>query len=65
MLIRLQPDEHILIVVVHHIIFDGWSRSNFYRELSDNYQRIAEGQPPSENRLPIQFVDYAAWQDVV
>src|SRR3989454_8674380 len=62
-LIRLQPTEHVLLLVLHHIISDGWSRSNFYRELSAAYQVLATGRPATVRELPVQFADYSAWQE--
>jgi amino acid adenylation domain-containing protein len=62
-LIRLQPTEHVLLLVLHHIIADGWSRSNFYRELSAAYQSLATGRLATMRELPVQFADYSAWQE--
>jgi amino acid adenylation domain-containing protein len=62
LLVRLQPGEHVLLLVWHHIVADGWSRSNFYRELSEAYQALATGRPAPIRRLPVQFADYSAWQ---
>jgi amino acid adenylation domain-containing protein len=61
-LVRLQPTEHVLLLVLHHIISDGWSRSNFYRELSAAYAALAAGRPAPMGELPVQFADYSAWQ---
>src|SRR5437773_6032589 len=61
-LVRLQPTEHVLLLVLHHIISDGWSRSNFYRELSAAYEALATGRPAPMRELPVQFADYSAWQ---
>jgi hypothetical protein len=61
-LVRLQPAEHVLLLVMHHIICDGWSRSNFYRELSAAYETQATGLLQSLSELPVQFADYSAWQ---
>jgi amino acid adenylation domain-containing protein len=61
-LVRLQPTEHVLLLVLHHIISDGWSRSIFYRELSAAYQALATGRPVPKRELPVQFADYSAWQ---
>ena len=61
-LIRLQPTEHVLLLVLHHIIADGWSRSNFYRDLSAAYEALAANRPAPVHELPVQFADYTAWQ---
>ncbi|MCP4653974.1 MAG: amino acid adenylation domain-containing protein [bacterium] len=55
-LLRLGPEEHLLLVTVHHIAFDGWSLGVFLRELAALYQ----GSPPAP--LPVQYADYAGWQ---
>jgi amino acid adenylation domain-containing protein len=60
-LLRLGPQQHRLLLVAHHIIFDGWSRSLLQDELGKLYSHILRGQkaklPP-----PPQFTDYARWQ---
>ncbi len=61
-LLRLAPDEHLLIVVVHHIVFDGWSAGVLSRELSVCYRAFASGEAPVLPELPIQYADYAVWQ---
>ncbi len=62
-LIRLADLEHILVVVMHHIISDGWSLAVFFNELNLLYQAQAEGKPaPALSPLPVQYADYARWQ---
>ncbi len=56
-LIRLSESEHLLIIVFHHIISDGWSVSIFLNELGANYSQSS--QLPD---LSIQYADYACWQ---
>ncbi len=56
-LIRLSVSEHLLITVLHHIISDGWSVSIFLNELGASYRQSA----PLPD-LPIQFADFANWQ---
>src|SRR5207245_1359953 len=53
---------HVLLLVLHHIIADGWSRSNFYRELSEAYQALATGRAAPRRELGVQFADYSARQ---
>lgn len=62
-LIRLHPAEHVLLVVMHHIISDGWSRANFYRDLSTAGQALGAGRPAFDHGLPVQFADYSAWRE--
>ncbi|HET9227200.1 MAG TPA: amino acid adenylation domain-containing protein, partial [Thermoanaerobaculia bacterium] len=55
-LLRLNEQEHVLLVGMHHIVSDGWSLGVFVRELSALYR----GDTVPE--LPIQYGDFAAWQ---
>ena len=60
--IKLHSREHLMLLVLHHIISDGWSRSNFYRELSAAYRALAAGMPVPADELPFQLADHSAWQ---
>ncbi|MGH2508365.1 MAG: condensation domain-containing protein, partial [Ktedonobacteraceae bacterium] len=61
-LLRLHASEHILLLNVHHIIFDGWSMGIFYRELAALYEAFVQGKPSPLPKLPIQYLDYTAWE---
>ena len=61
-LLRLAGDEHLMIVVVHHSVFDGWSVGVFVRELAALYQQEAGGEPAGLDELAVQFADYAVWE---
>ena len=61
-LLRLAPTEHRLILTMHHIASDGWSRGVLLRELSLLYQDFLAGERPSLDPLPIQYSDFAIWQ---
>src|SRR5438094_630468 len=61
-LLRLSATEHILLLTVHHIIFDGWSLTVFFRELAAIYERLRAGKPADLPELPIQYADFAVWQ---
>ena len=61
-LYRLSPAEHILLVNVHHIVFDGWSLSIFFKELATLYTAFSEGQPSPLPPLSIPFSDIAREQ---
>jgi amino acid adenylation domain-containing protein len=61
-LLRLADDEHILLLVLHHIISDGWSMNILIQELTQLYTSLTRQQPPSLAHLPIQYADYAIWQ---
>ncbi len=58
----VEDDEHLLLVVMHHIITDGWSASNLVRELSAVYNALSVGASVDLPGLPVQFADYAEWQ---
>ncbi|MEW6736516.1 MAG: SDR family NAD(P)-dependent oxidoreductase, partial [Acidobacteriota bacterium] len=62
MLLRLYAQQHVLLVVMHHIITDGWSMGIFIRELTVLYKAFSTGNPSPLQELPIQYVDYAVWQ---
>jgi len=51
-----------LVLVIHHAIFDGWSETILFRELTAAYRARSEDRLPSFEPLPIQFSDYARWQ---
>ncbi|HEU5108069.1 MAG TPA: condensation domain-containing protein, partial [Micromonosporaceae bacterium] len=57
-LYRLDTDDHVLVLVMHHIVSDGWSMTVFFDELTHHYD--ADRPPPAP--LPIQYADYAQWQ---
>ncbi len=61
-LLRLREQEHIVLLTMHHIAYDGWSTSVLVRELATLYQAFYEQQPSPLAELPIQYVDFAAWQ---
>ncbi|MEE8586416.1 MAG: amino acid adenylation domain-containing protein, partial [Acidobacteriota bacterium] len=61
-LLRMAAQDHGLVVVMHHLICDGWSLGVFMQELSALYPARRAGAAPSLPPLPIQFGDYAAWQ---
>ncbi|HAN44425.1 MAG TPA: non-ribosomal peptide synthetase, partial [Ruminococcaceae bacterium] len=55
-------DEHILIVVMHHIAADMWSLRILDKEMEILYNHYAFGAPLELEPLPVQYLDYAAWQ---
>ena len=61
-LLRLGPTEHILILMMHHIICDWGSTGNLWRDLSASYRAGCRGLPLELSVLPIQHGDYAVWQ---
>lgn len=61
-LVRLQNEEHVLLITMHHIISDGWSMGVFVKELTHLYAAAIAGQPGQLLPLPIQYADFAHWQ---
>ncbi len=61
-LFRMSDQEHLLILNLHHIICDEWSLKVLFQELKEFYQGFVAGRPISLPALPIQFADYARWQ---
>ncbi|MCH7625550.1 MAG: amino acid adenylation domain-containing protein, partial [Chloroflexi bacterium] len=61
-LIKLDLQEHVLLLTTHHIASDGWSTGVLTRELSALYAAYCEGRPSPLGDLPIQYSDYSQWQ---
>jgi len=62
-LLRLGEEEHVVLVVIHHIVFDGWSMGVMVKEFSALYDAFLRGARRSPlPELPIQYADYAVWQ---
>jgi amino acid adenylation domain-containing protein len=61
-LVRLAADRHVLAVVMHHIVADGWSFRILFDELSADYQSVRDGGEPVTEEPAIQYADYALWQ---
>ncbi len=61
-LLWLGKEEHVLLVTMHHIIFDGWSIGIFIQELSVLYTSFSTGIPSPLLELPIQYADFVCWQ---
>ncbi|MEH1935807.1 MAG: amino acid adenylation domain-containing protein [Nostoc sp.] len=61
-LLQLDAEEYLLLLSIHHIVFDGWSVSVLFRELTLLYQTFANGLPSPLAELPIQYADFAVWQ---
>jgi amino acid adenylation domain-containing protein len=61
-LMRLREDEHVLLLTIHHVASDGWSKSVLFRELEALYESAVKGSDPGIPALPIQYADYAVWR---
>ncbi len=61
-LIRTESDEHLLVLAFHQIVTDAWSYRVFCNELATLYSALVSGTDCSLSPLPIQYADYAVWQ---
>ncbi|TCV59961.1 non-ribosomal peptide synthetase [Pseudomonas fluorescens] len=61
-LLRLDEDDHQLLVTLHHIIADGWSMNVLIEEFSRVYAAASQGQVAELAPLPLQYADYGSWQ---
>ncbi|HEX5727195.1 MAG TPA: amino acid adenylation domain-containing protein, partial [Longimicrobiaceae bacterium] len=60
-LVRMGPEDHALLLTMHHVVSDGWSIGVLYRELGALYAAFARGEGDPLSPLPVQYADYAAW----
>src|SRR5262249_6785521 len=60
-LIHFAPDDHLLLITVHHIVSDGWSNRVLLRDLFVCYAAFIHNQIPVLPELSLQFADYAEW----
>ena len=61
-LIQMAPQEHVLLLSMHHIVTDGWSMNVLVREAVALYRAYSSGRIPDLPPLPIQYADFAVWQ---
>lgn len=61
-LFRLDEEDFLFLLVLHHIVSDGWSMAVFFRELSALYEAFRAGRPSPLPDLPVQYADFAMWQ---
>ncbi|HVT17772.1 MAG TPA: non-ribosomal peptide synthase/polyketide synthase [Thermoanaerobaculia bacterium] len=63
-LLRLEPEEHFLVLTLHHVVADGWSIGILVRDVAAFYQAYSTRQTPRLPALPYQYADFAHWQRV-
>lgn len=61
-LARTDDDEHVVLLSLPHIVFDGWSNAILIQEVAALYKAFSEGFPSPLPELPVQYADFAIWQ---
>ncbi|WP_246238318.1 condensation domain-containing protein, partial [Acrocarpospora corrugata] len=61
-LLRMADQEHVLLLVLHHIACDGWSLTPLFHDLETAYRARRDGSAPDWKPLPVQYADYVLWQ---
>lgn len=61
-LVKLDEEDYLLVLTLHHIISDGWSTAVLIRDVATLYQAFCNEKPSPLPELPIQYADFAVWQ---
>ena len=60
--LRLDAEEHIVLLTMHHIVSDGWSMGVLTQEMAALYNAFSQALPSPLPDLPVQYADFACWQ---
>lgn len=63
-ILRLAPQDHLLLVTKHHIVSDGWSMGVLFQDFATLYNAQCRQQSDPLTILPFQYADYAQWQRI-
>src|SRR5262249_25565081 len=61
-ILRVQPDDHVLLLTMHHIVSDRWSLGLAAEDLAEHYRAIRDHRLAQLPELKIQYADFAVWQ---
>ncbi|MEM9822476.1 MAG: amino acid adenylation domain-containing protein, partial [Bacteroidota bacterium] len=61
-LIKCGEQDHLLVMIIHHIASDGWSHSILFRDLNELFNARLANKKPNLQPIPIQYADYAIWE---
>ncbi|MBA2674297.1 non-ribosomal peptide synthetase, partial [Ramlibacter sp.] len=61
-LVKRAAQEHVLLLTLHHTLYDGWSQAVLLREMSVLYAAFIAGQESPLAPMPIQYADYSHWE---
>lgn len=61
-ILSMEPDHHVVGIVLHHIAFDGWSLGPMVSDVGTAYRERLQGRTPQWEPLEVQYVDYTLWQ---
>jgi amino acid adenylation domain-containing protein len=57
------PEDHVLLLTVHHVAADGWSLRLLFQEFTRLYEEFTGGRAAGLSRPTVEYVDYSAWQE--